>query len=146
MVDKQEIGNRFKEIRNELNISQKDFAAKLEVKQQTISQIETGIISPSLELLDKITSKYCIQLSYIIYGEGPMLKKETQAQVLPVPGINSNELALLKSKDNLIEEKDKIIKMLEKEVTRLEAENEFLKQSNQDSKYSTKALFTKLNK
>jgi len=87
-----------------------------------------------------------LNVVWLLTGEGDMLKKETQAQVLPVPGINSNELALLKSKDNLIEEKDKIIKMLEKEVTRLEAENEFLKQSDQDSKYSTKALFTKLNK
>jgi len=47
--------NNIKQLRNKMNISQKDLAESLNVSRQTINAIETGKFDPSLTLTIKIT-------------------------------------------------------------------------------------------
>jgi len=76
MLDKENIGDRFLQVRKHVKIGQVLFSEQLSVSQQTISQIENGKITPSLELLIKITSNYCIDLNWLILGEGDMIKEK----------------------------------------------------------------------
>lgn len=80
MLDKQEIGERIILIRKHLKLNQSDFALQLDVKQQTISQIENAVILPSLDLVYKITSKFCISYDWLLLGEGEMLRKDENPQ------------------------------------------------------------------
>jgi transcriptional regulator with XRE-family HTH domain len=53
-----EIGDQIKKLRLKLNISQDRFGKKIGVSGKTISAYETGKITPSLDILDKISSEY----------------------------------------------------------------------------------------
>jgi transcriptional regulator with XRE-family HTH domain len=69
LLNKNAIGIRVSEIRKKLNLRQVDFAKEVEISQQALSQIEHGTILPSLDLLQKITSKYSIDYNFIIDGK-----------------------------------------------------------------------------
>ena len=68
MIDKQAIGNKILSIRKDNNCSQIVFSKNLNISQQALSQIEKGLVLPSLDLLQKITSIYCIDYSFILGG------------------------------------------------------------------------------
>lgn len=68
-IDKNAISLRIRELREKNNLSQIEFSKEINVSQQTISQIEKGIIAPSLEVLAKITSNFCISFDFLINGE-----------------------------------------------------------------------------
>jgi len=76
MIDKQAIGERLKEYRELKNYNQKEFANYLDISQQTLSQIETGTIKISLELLVKVTSKFEITFDWLLHGRGEMERKK----------------------------------------------------------------------
>ena len=76
MIDKQAIGERLKEYRELKNYNQKEFANYLDIPQQTLSQIETGTIKISLELLVKVTSKFEITFDWLLHGRGEMERKK----------------------------------------------------------------------
>lgn len=82
MVDKQIIGKRIYQIRLENSLTQDEFAKKLEVNRSAISQIENGIISPSLDLLNKISTVFNTSLDWIINGiSGDFFKHYTALSV-----------------------------------------------------------------
>lgn len=68
MIDKIEIGKRIYELRLERSLTQDEFAQQLEVKRSAISQIENGLIAPSLELANKISIKFSVPVDWIING------------------------------------------------------------------------------
>ena len=61
--------NNIKQLRNEINISQKDLAESLNVSRQTINAIETGKFDPSLTLTIKITRFFNKSLEEIFIME-----------------------------------------------------------------------------
>ena len=61
--------NNIKQLRNEINISQKDLAEFLNVSRQTINAIETGKFDPSLTLTIKITRFFNKSLEEIFIME-----------------------------------------------------------------------------
>ena len=61
--------NNIKQLRNEMNISQKDLAESLNVSRQTINAIETGKFDPSLTLTIKITRYFNKSLEEIFIME-----------------------------------------------------------------------------
>ncbi|WP_251548844.1 helix-turn-helix domain-containing protein [Pumilibacter intestinalis] len=63
MID---IGNKIKDLRNELQLSQKQIAEMLNIAQNTFSQIETNTRQPSLELLIKIAKLFQVSTDYIL--------------------------------------------------------------------------------
>jgi len=80
MIDKQEIKNKFILLRKFLKLNQENFAKQLEVSQPTISQIENGSILPSIEIINKIISKFNISYYWLLLGEGEMLRKDENPQ------------------------------------------------------------------
>jgi putative transcriptional regulator len=61
--------NNIKQLRNKMNISQKDLAESLNVSRQTINAIETGKFDPSLTLTIKITRFFNKSLEEIFIME-----------------------------------------------------------------------------
>ena len=60
------IGQRFRKIRNMLNLSQSDVASYLETSNSYISQIEKDKSSISVENLIKLLLNYNINLNYLL--------------------------------------------------------------------------------
>ena len=69
MIDKTEIGKRYLALRKSLGLSQDAFAKPLEVHRVTISQVEKGIITPSLDMVIKTVSHYNVSFESILTGE-----------------------------------------------------------------------------
>lgn len=65
------VGERIKEIRQKLNLSQTEFSSKLGIKQHTLSYYETGRNFPSDSSLETI-SKMGINLDWLLAGRGSM--------------------------------------------------------------------------
>lgn len=65
-LDKNLISLKIRELREEKKLSQSEFSNEIGVSQQTISQIEKGIILPSLDVLSKITSNFCISYDSLL--------------------------------------------------------------------------------
>lgn len=60
------VGEIIKELRKEKAYTQEELAKKINSTKATISKIETGKISPSLEVLTKIASELGTNISYIL--------------------------------------------------------------------------------
>lgn len=54
--NKIEIAFLTKQLRNSLNLSQREFAKKVNKPQSTIARIENGTMNPSIELLENIAA------------------------------------------------------------------------------------------
>lgn len=65
-----DIGNRIKNIRKVVSLSQKEFARKLGVSASTLSELESGKYKPGIELLIKLKNEFNINLHHVIFGEG----------------------------------------------------------------------------
>ena len=65
----QTIGKRLAAIRKESNYKQIDLAAKLNVSQQVISNIERGVTAPDIEQLKKFADIYQISLDQLVGRE-----------------------------------------------------------------------------
>ena len=59
-------GQRIKELRTELEMSQKVLAEKAGVKQNTIAQYEKGTAKPSLEVLFKLAVIFQTTTDYLL--------------------------------------------------------------------------------
>jgi len=62
------IGERVKEMRRILRISQGDLAKKIGVTKQAISNIENSKCMPSMNFLLTVNREYNVNLNYIILG------------------------------------------------------------------------------
>lgn len=58
--------NRLKEIRKERNLTQKEFAEKLNISQQAISQYENGDREPKLETWQKLADFFNVPVDYLL--------------------------------------------------------------------------------
>ncbi len=61
-----EIGKRLKELRNALNLTQKEFAKKINIDYTYIGKIEREEQNPSLNILKKIANQSNIKLEYFV--------------------------------------------------------------------------------
>lgn len=69
MINKNEIANRIKEIRISSNLSQEEFGEKLGLTRQSISALETGKNSLTIETIDKLHEIFKTDVNYLLYGE-----------------------------------------------------------------------------
>lgn len=70
-IDKKAIGLRFKRIRIESKVSQKDIIKGLErTNEQYISDIETGRKEPVIGVLNYMHRKFNVNLNWLVTGEG----------------------------------------------------------------------------
>ena len=68
-MDQKKIGNFLKELRKEKNLTQEQFAEKLNVSGRTVSRWETGTNMPDISLLNEIAEFYDVSIPEIISGE-----------------------------------------------------------------------------
>jgi len=65
-------GFRVKAIREKLRLKQKEFAAKLELSESYICQIEKGKANPTFEFFYRMITRVNVNMNYLFYGEGEM--------------------------------------------------------------------------
>ena len=67
-----DIGKRFKQFREHLQLLQKELAQKMGLYQSAISQIESGVIFPSFSTITFLADTFRLNASWLITGEGDM--------------------------------------------------------------------------
>jgi transcriptional regulator with XRE-family HTH domain len=59
------MGNRIRELRTNMSLSQEQLADKLGVTKQAISQMERGVRKPSMEMLDALCDFFNVSADYL---------------------------------------------------------------------------------
>ena len=78
-----EINERFKLVRNQLDINQKELAEKVEVSSTVITMIESGERSPSRNVLIKLAEIYNVDITWLLTGKGEMFIRTEEAAETP---------------------------------------------------------------
>lgn len=84
------IGNRFKEIREYLKLSQADFAKKLNVSQVGLSNYENDNREVSTEIKITLFKEYSINLNWLFTGEGTMFIENAAISKIPIYDIKAS--------------------------------------------------------
>ena len=61
-----DFGERLQKLRSDLNLTQKELAEKLNIKQQAISSYEQGTTKPKNEVIIKISKLFNISIGYLM--------------------------------------------------------------------------------
>jgi len=69
---------RLKAIRKRLKINQDDFCKRMDICKTNLSKIENGKGKPGYGFFFNIVKEFNINLNYLFFGEGPMLKTSEQ--------------------------------------------------------------------
>ncbi|HLP45034.1 MAG TPA: helix-turn-helix transcriptional regulator [Candidatus Kapabacteria bacterium] len=69
------IGQRIKEIRNKLQLKQKDLAEALDIAGCYLSELESGKGNPCHAFFYKLSTRFGVSLDYLFHGEGDMFRK-----------------------------------------------------------------------
>ncbi|MBM4403400.1 MAG: LexA family transcriptional regulator [Candidatus Cloacimonetes bacterium] len=67
-------GERIKQIRRHLGLSQQEFAAALKVNPSAVSQMESDRIRPSLDTIINLSRHYRVNLHWFLTGKGGMFE------------------------------------------------------------------------
>lgn len=70
------MNERITEIRNFLNLSQKDFAEKIGLKQGSLSDLETGRANITDRIILLICSQFNVNEEWLRFGNGQMFQKD----------------------------------------------------------------------
>lgn len=76
------IGERIKEIRKALEMTQKDFGARVGITPSAITKIELGVSNPSERLLRLICHEFNVSESWLVEGVGDMFRSESPAEAV----------------------------------------------------------------
>ena len=68
-IQMEQMGERIKNARNSLGLTQEVAAENLEITYSSYTKIENGIVGVSLDTLLKIADLYSLSLDFIIYGK-----------------------------------------------------------------------------
>lgn len=81
--DKAETGKRIRNFRIQNHMTQAQFAERLDVSTNFISEIETGKKSVSLETLHRLHQQFHLSADYLLFGkEDPFLSECTLSEFL----------------------------------------------------------------
>lgn len=72
------IGDRIKQLRNEFDLNQVDFGAKVRLTGSAISQIESGNRSPSERTIEDICERFGISRAWLAGGAEPKYEEQRQ--------------------------------------------------------------------
>lgn len=67
-----EVGRRLKDLRRALDISQKEFASRIDVTGSLLSEIESGRVKPGYNFLIAIAREYKVNPTWVLLDEGEM--------------------------------------------------------------------------
>jgi len=93
------IGSRIRQLRKKLNMTQFDFAKALEIKQSSLSQIESNKIMPSIETLIKIKRVFNTSFDWLLEGVHPKTSVEKDTSSKDVLDKLIQTLITVKSQD-----------------------------------------------
>lgn len=68
------INGRFRELREKLDLTQEEFARKVNRTRSEIKNIEYGKTSPKEEIILSVCSTFCVNESWLRTGEGEMMR------------------------------------------------------------------------
>jgi transcriptional regulator with XRE-family HTH domain len=89
---KSAIGERIREVRKAVKRNQYEFATQLGLKQPSLSQIEKGMIKPSLRVICEISNQFGISYTWLLEGAGRMKREDAQARELEQQLLKDNAL------------------------------------------------------
>lgn len=102
------LSQKLRKIRNEREYSQEFIAEKLDISQKTYSNIENNRSSISIDLLERISKLY-------------------EIEVIELLGVESIDEGVINLNDKLIEQYEKRLEEKNKRLEQLEEENQFLR-------------------
>lgn len=70
------LANRIKEIRNSLNLNQKEFAERIKISKGYLSEIENGKYSPGFAFIYNLAKEFNVSLDYLFFGHGNIFAGE----------------------------------------------------------------------
>ncbi len=70
--ENKEIADRFRKLRSKTGLSQKDFAASIDLSHTVIAEIERGGREPSRKVMVAVARKYGVSLDWLLLGVGSM--------------------------------------------------------------------------
>ena len=106
---KSAIGERLKQVRRRLGMTQKEFAEALGVHPMTLSKYESGKWNPSEKFLRLIEAKFDVNYNWLLKGEGTMFNfgiqavKERTATISKLLDLAETDVALKVLTDKLVE-------------------------------------------
>jgi transcriptional regulator with XRE-family HTH domain len=109
-TDNEEIADRFRELRSQSGISQKDFASSIGLSHTVIAEIERGGREPSRKVMIALADKYKVSLDWLLLGIGSMYHNQGEDKR---SATDPDEVEVLK----------KEIAEMEIKIRKLEAEN-----------------------
>ena len=106
-----ECGKRIQQLRKERELTQEQLAEKLNVSQNTIAKIESGLRRPSIDFLLEISEFFNVSTNYLVFGvhaedvEDEKLKKDIDEAIKKIDQTIEKQLEkkeeLLKMKSEL---------------------------------------------
>ena len=87
------IGERVKELRKQINLTQQAFADRLNLKRNTVGSYEVNVVEPSDRTISDICREFNVNETWLRTGEGEMFNQITQSEKLAafLADITSNE-------------------------------------------------------
>lgn len=70
MIEKYELGNRLRDLREKNKISRKNLAMEFNISYSSLTNIEICRTLPTLEILDNYCTKFNVSADDILYGRG----------------------------------------------------------------------------
>ena len=105
--DLKECGKRIQQLRKERGFTQEQLAEKLNVSQNTIAKIESGLRRPSIDFLLEISEFFKVSTNYLVFGvhvedvEDEKLKKDIDEAIKKID----------QTIEKLLEKKEELLKM-----------------------------------
>ena len=88
------IGERVKELRKQINLTQQAFADRLNLKRNTVGSYEVNVVEPSDRTISDICREFNVNETWLRTGEGEMFNQITQSEKLVafLADITANEV------------------------------------------------------
>lgn len=74
------IGERVKELRKQVNLTQQAFADRLNLKRNTVGSYEVNVVEPSDRTISDICREFNINETWLRTGEGEMFNQITRSE------------------------------------------------------------------
>ena len=103
---------RIREIREELGLSQKELAEKMQVSPTNIYNYETGRTEPSIEILLKLSQILNVSIDYLIGREDDFGVVKNHAAVQGGEILSAEEKELIRNYRKLTDEQKLAVKMI----------------------------------
>ena len=74
------IGERIKELRKQVNLTQQAFADRLNLKRNTVGSYEVNVVEPSDRTISDICREFNVNETWLRTGEGEMFNQITRSE------------------------------------------------------------------